>query len=383
VIRVIHAADFHVGLHRYLVDPVTRLRDFWQAARRHDADIAIIAGDIFHTRGPWAARDVHAVAEVVSDLRDHLKAVVIVDGNHDGRDTVGDPDSAAMRWLDALAPGSVFLGTRVHDVLVADNLLARVVTMPYPHRQALDIARPDLAEEDREVEVGAEVERAIRDLGAALPDDVPRIFVGHLSVAGSKLGAEQVMRFGWDPAVSAGAFDDFDYAALGHIHRQQRVGRTAYYAGSPDYQDFSDAGQSKGFLLADIERGAEPIVRRIPSSAPPMVVVTAPEGPSRLLTAGAGTLDGFGTLSGAAVRFVLGPDAGPEDEEDVRRAARAAGAGYVDVVIPRADRRSQSAADAATLPQDLLAEWAAENVPDEERADVTRLGRELLAAASS
>ncbi|MFY9300035.1 MAG: DNA repair exonuclease [Candidatus Nitrosotenuis sp.] len=46
---------------------------------------------------------------------------------------------------------------------------------------------------------------------------------------------------------------DFDYIALGHIHRFTKVADNAYYSGSPERFSFSEAGDKKGFIVADLE----------------------------------------------------------------------------------------------------------------------------------
>ncbi|HON35605.1 MAG TPA: DNA repair exonuclease [Methanothrix sp.] len=48
---------------------------------------------------------------------------------------------------------------------------------------------------------------------------------------------------------------DFDYIALGHFHCQAQVSANAYYSGSVEYFNFGEAGDVKGMLLVDLERG--------------------------------------------------------------------------------------------------------------------------------
>jgi exonuclease SbcD len=53
---------------------------------------------------------------------------------------------------------------------------------------------------------------------------------------------------------------DFDYIALGHYHAQTRISENAWYSGSIEYFNFGEAGDTKGILLVDLEKGtADPI----------------------------------------------------------------------------------------------------------------------------
>lgn len=65
--------------------------------------------------------------------------------------------------------------------------------------------------------------------------------------------------------VEAALFDGFDYVALGHIHKPQRIGEgEIYYAGSPLAYSFSEAGQEKTVNLVELGEKGKVSVRRIP-----------------------------------------------------------------------------------------------------------------------
>jgi exonuclease SbcD len=269
-LKILGSADWHLGLARYgqpgpdgvgsrVRDFEQTLQRFVQTARHEGVDMAVFAGDTFHTRheGPHERA---AVADALAALREDDITVVIVPGNHDGRATVGGADSDALRWLHALAmPGvHVFLEPAA-SVLVVRGTPVAIVAMPYPHRRML---------------AGGAIERQIGELDASISwraEWMPHIFVGHLTVADSVAGSETAMQMGWDVAIRRAVLDPFDLAILGHIHRFQRLGKVqAWYCGSPEYVDFTEAGLDKGFLLADIEANKKLSVRLVPSEPRPM-----------------------------------------------------------------------------------------------------------------
>ena len=58
--------------------------------------------------------------------------------------------------------------------------------------------------------------------------------------------------------------EDFDYVALGHIHRAQRIGKgQCYYSGTPLKYSVSEASHEKSFQIVKLgEKGQEPVVRK-------------------------------------------------------------------------------------------------------------------------
>lgn len=54
--------------------------------------------------------------------------------------------------------------------------------------------------------------------------------------------------------ISADILEQFDYAALGHIHKPMKVGKETFrYCGTPLSCSVSEAGQQKGILMVDIK----------------------------------------------------------------------------------------------------------------------------------
>jgi exonuclease SbcD len=280
-VRLLHSADIHLGVTRFSApgDPHSRLRDlsalldrFRHAAALHDVDLAVISGDLFDTRHP-RPREWAVATRFISDLAAHHD-VVVVDGNHDGAWVISDHDTRTLSPLGSIEWGGkgevhVPLRPMVHRMRSGVS----IVSVPYPHKRLLDAAYPDMDPLERHEKAAVLVEDGIRALAEQAMAEArgPVIFVGHLTVAGSLVGSERTMRLEDDISVGPGVFEDFDYAALGHIHLQQRVGTRGWYAGSPAYIDFGERGQEKGFLLATIDPGRAPEVVSLPSGDRPLL----------------------------------------------------------------------------------------------------------------
>lgn len=377
--KVLHGADIHADLRRFSPPgrPYQRVEDmertmtrFAELVEEHKPDLAVWAGDTFQTRrpDPRAQRAVARVALRIAATCD----LVITPGNHDGPDVVGDPATHTLGWLDAVGI------PRVHVLLRPATLTltragVNVVAVPYPHKRGLDLWLPENSRaRARERDAAA----ILRDGIAALRDSIPgrdardfrTIFVGHLTVAGSRLGSERAMALGWSVTVDADTFEDFDYAALGHVHRQQAVTRKAYYAGAPEHIDFGEAGQPKGFLLAEVVRGLDPVVTPLPSNPRPMVVV-------HLI--GDSPQDGPGIPEGAMVRIVVEAERQPTARERSRfaRWAYAQGASFVkvDPVVTRPPERQRAVLAADTSVEEALRRyWTLRGEDPEPYVDAAR-----------
>jgi exonuclease SbcD len=91
---------------------------------------------------------------------------------------------------------------------------------------------------------------------------LPTILLGHFWVSGAVLSNWQQSYFNVnEPQVTVHdlARAEFDYVALGHIHRHQDLHRghklPVVYSGSPDRIDFGERNEPKGFVMVELEKG--------------------------------------------------------------------------------------------------------------------------------
>jgi DNA repair exonuclease SbcCD nuclease subunit len=232
--RVLQVADLHLGLLRYgqtAADQERFLNAIVATRDEVDADVVVIAGDVFHTRRP-AAPEILSFIRLLKRLTQNAQ-VLITAGNHDGPGEVEEVLQKPTGWMAEIGMPGVWAapGAGVH--LIRDVLF---YVLPYIHR------RSRFAEH-------------LEPVIAAWPKEnptsrgIPAVFVGHLSVAGSRLSAESVMQIGWDVTVPSSVFTDYTAAMLGHIHHQQNFNDHVWYCGSPERFDFGEEDQTKGGLV--------------------------------------------------------------------------------------------------------------------------------------
>ena len=285
-IRLLHFADLHVGMENYgKLDPQTgissRIRDFLDRldeivdfALAHEADLVIFAGDAFKTRDPDPTQQ-REFARRIKKLADQVPVFMLV-GNHD------IPGIAARA-----TSIDIFRTLEVSNITVGRTIGSQVFQtrrgpvflgwVPFPVRGRL-IAQEDhrgASVEDLDRAVGALISGELADLAKqAGEQDMPRVLVGHFSVSGATYGSERSVMLGRDLVVQKSALADpnWDYVALGHIHKHQNLtpahprgapaeaganGRLPpiVYSGSLERIDFGEEVEDKGFCWVKLARG--------------------------------------------------------------------------------------------------------------------------------
>ncbi|HUW70588.1 MAG TPA: exonuclease SbcCD subunit D [bacterium] len=272
--RIFHLADLHLGktLHEHdlMEDQRHALNAIVDAARTERPACCLIAGDVFDRAVP-PADAVTLLGTFVSRLKeiDPAMTVAIIPGNH---------DSAAR--LAFLAP--ILTGVGVHvasDPATCDVPViiehggerARLWLLPFLNPGSFEtepapraaVAQGSLFDEQpallrSQADMFAEAMRRIEASKGPMrtSDDTADILLCHAFAAGGLPSESERAFLGTAELVDGSAFNCFDYAALGHLHRPQSVGQMGRYPGSPLAYSFSEAGGERGFLSVEVRRGS-------------------------------------------------------------------------------------------------------------------------------
>lgn len=274
-IRILHTSDWHLGrsLHgrRRHAEFAAFLDWMLGCLTEQQADVLVVAGDIFDTSTPGtAAQELYYrfLARVgTSDCRH----VVIVGGNHDSPSFLDAP-AGLLKALSVHVVGQAMEDPAdqlllLHDAEGRPELLVCAV----PYLRDRDIRQVQAGESIRDKEQKlldgirehyAAIGEAAVQLNARLEQQVPILATGHLFAAGGKtLDGDGVRELyvGSLAHVNAGVFPDcFDYVALGHLHVPQKVGGLEHirYSGSPLAMGFGEARQQKSLCQIDFAAGS-------------------------------------------------------------------------------------------------------------------------------
>ncbi|HZD58979.1 MAG TPA: hypothetical protein VE439_00810, partial [Anaerolineae bacterium] len=106
------------------------------------------------------------------------------------------------------------------------------------------------------------VESFVEDMASKVDVAVPAILTAHTSISTATVGNEnRSILAGNEVTILPSVLQrpEFDYVALGHIHKFQDLSRGYYphlvYSGSIDRVDFGEEGEDKGFCLVNLARG--------------------------------------------------------------------------------------------------------------------------------
>ncbi|MFZ4764698.1 MAG: exonuclease SbcCD subunit D C-terminal domain-containing protein [Roseimicrobium sp.] len=253
--RILHTADWHLGARLVERDRLPEHAAFldWliDTLRTEKIDALLVSGDIFDAANP--PQDAVALYfDFLKRLAD-LKTVkaVITGGNHDSASHLNAPRELLRRF-------EVHVFGHAGDNIV-DLGGAVVAAVPFLRERDLREA----AAGETIAAVHEQVRAAIRahytaQLAAcrAIANGRPVIAMGHLTVLGATTSdSERDIHIGNLGAVGADLFDGFDYTALGHLHRPQRVVGidTIRYSGSPIALSFSEAADAKSVVVIDTQ----------------------------------------------------------------------------------------------------------------------------------
>ena len=267
--RIIHTSDWHIGrrFERESLEDDQRAFLGWLAGQvvEHGVALVLVAGDVYDRSLP-AEDAVALLDEGLDGLLGAGAEVALIPGNHDSARRLGF--GAGRQSLGGV---HVFADERHPPTpwtFTSEGERVAVVAVPFLDPYAVPAPQPGPDGTPR----GRTHEHVLADAVAAGraaldPDDpVPTICVAHAYVAGGEESdSERALAIGGtdqvDPAVLAG----FDYVALGHLHRPQRIGGddALAYSGSPLPYSFSET-HPKSVRLLDIGAGGLAGVTSLP-----------------------------------------------------------------------------------------------------------------------
>jgi exonuclease SbcD len=271
--RILHTADWHVGKvlkGRARMDEHTAvLGEIVDIARAEDADVVIVAGDVFDSAAPTPAAQ-SLVMRTLLALREDDRHVIVLAGNHDNpylldvyRPVLGTVGIDVVGTFRGPAEGGLlsFTARTGED--------ARVAVLPFlSHRYAVRAAEA-LTETPSQHTIAYALKSAelVAALTAGFEDGTVNLLAAHGTLRGGRLGggereAQTVMSYYQEPGTFPASIQ---YAAFGHLHRRQHVPGPCplWYAGSPLAVDFGEETIRPGVLIATVAPGDEAQVREV------------------------------------------------------------------------------------------------------------------------
>ena len=243
--KFVHLSDLHLGkrlLERSLIeDQECLLKKIINIIRQEEPDSILIAGDIYDKSIP-SAEAVELFDSFLSELAKEKQEVFMVSGNHDSAERIAFGSSIFTNSGIHISP--VYNG-KIEPVHFKD---ADLWLVPFIKPANVKRFYPD-----REISTYADAfEAAIGDMD--LDEDRINIMVAHQFVTGAEKGGSEEMSIGGVDNIDASLMKDFDYVALGHIHKKQMMGQRIRYCGTPMKYSFSEISNRNSVTVIDITK---------------------------------------------------------------------------------------------------------------------------------
>lgn len=245
--KIMHLSDLHIGkkVNEYsmLQDQIYILKEILQIIDDEKVETVIIAGDVYDRSLP-PNEALELFDEFLYQLSGRNVNVFVISGNHDSPERISYGGRMMTENKIFLSP--VYDGN-VKPITLNDDY-GEVNFYLLPFVRPADIRRyfPDENIENYTDAVKVAIDNMNVDFNER------NILVTHQFVTGAELSESEDIIVGGTDNVSGEVFDGFDYVALGHIHREQTVGKdNIRYCGTPLKYSFSEAKNIKSVTILD------------------------------------------------------------------------------------------------------------------------------------
>lgn len=243
---IFHTADWHLGriFHNVslLEDQKHIIKQLIKEIEQRTPDAVIIAGDVYDKAIPPEGA-IRLLEDFINRVGGELGVpIIMISGNHDSGARLSFA-SSVLQKADVHIIGKSVLDT---SPIVLNDKHGKIYVYPLPYLTPL-MARS--LYKDSEIKTHQDViERQV----ACILNDHPKgnrsLLVMHEFVTGAKESeSERLLTVGGTSHIESGIVKQFDYVAMGHLHRPQSCGHEHIrYSGSLLKYSFSEADHSKG-----------------------------------------------------------------------------------------------------------------------------------------
>lgn len=256
--KLLHTSDLHLGktLHNFsmLEDQEHVLEEIYGIALAEKADGLLLAGDIYDRSVP-SKEAVMVLDEFLTKALVAGMFVILVSGNHDSPERLSFAEHI-------LEKQGLYIAGTWDGALKRISLTDAYGTVLFDCLPFFNPEQAGFSTSNEAVAAALETKKA-GDTEKEGEETARRVLITHYFVtsAGKEpvlSDSETMVHVGGLDNVDASLFAAYDYVALGHIHRPQKIGENAvYYAGAPLAYSFSEAGNEKSVNLITLEKRGE------------------------------------------------------------------------------------------------------------------------------
>ncbi|MGE3608099.1 MAG: exonuclease SbcCD subunit D [Bacteriovoracaceae bacterium] len=237
--RILHTSDWHLGKRLFKLDRSLEHIHFldWliETLKENQIDILLITGDIFDSPTP-PHQSLEIFYNFLYRLSSETKVMTfLIAGNHDSGHLLEAPaqllSSHRVKVWGKLSPNP-------EDHWF--NLDGKIEICAIPFFRSYELLPSGEGDALLALKKYLHKEKVIPQI----------LLLHHLAGIYEAAGSEQVISLSGVDSIPVEQFKNFNYVALGHIHKPQKVGPLAFYSGSPIPLRFSET-QAKSVVIIE------------------------------------------------------------------------------------------------------------------------------------
>lgn len=258
--KIIHLADLHIGKRvnefSMIDDQKHILNQILEIIDKEKPDAVIIAGDVYDKQVP-SIEAVELLDSFIAGISKRKTTTFIISGNHDSAERLAFGSSLMAMGKIYISP--VYNGKISKYTLKNDFGSANFYLLPFVKPSHVKRFFPD-----EKIESYTDAIKVVID-NLKLDTSEINILIAHQFVTGASRTESEEISVGGLDNVDASVFEDFDYVALGHIHRPQKIGTERIrYCGTPLKYSFSEVNDTKSVSIIEINSKEDFNLRMIP-----------------------------------------------------------------------------------------------------------------------
>ena len=259
--KLIHLSDLHMGKK---VNSFSMLEDqqdilfkkILPIVDEEKPDCIIIAGDVYDKSIP-PSEAVGLLDEFLVKLAERNLQVFIISGNHDSAERLAFGNRLIDKSGIHISP--VYQKDTAPFTMKDDFGTVNIYMLPFIKPVHVRTA----FESDETISYTDAVRMALSQMDINVSER--NILITHQFVTGAERSDSEDISIGGSDNVDASVFDDFDYVALGHLHRPQNVGtKRIRYCGTPLKYSFSEEKDNKSVTVVEMREKGILDIREIP-----------------------------------------------------------------------------------------------------------------------
>lgn len=258
--KLFHLSDLHLGKRvngfsmiedqKYILDQILK------RIEEEQPDGVLIAGDVYDKPVP-SIEAVELLDEFLTRLMELHVATFMISGNHDSSERLGF--AAKLIRPTNIRISQAYHGSDAPEKLWDDYGPVNIYMLPFVKPLHVRMAYP-------ESEITTYTD-AVKEAVSHMEIDPSKrnIIIAHQFVTGAMRTDSEEISLGGSDNVDVRVFEPFDYVALGHLHRAQRLTRdTVRYSGTPLKYSFSECNDKKSITVVEMKEKGNISLRFLP-----------------------------------------------------------------------------------------------------------------------